>query len=87
MSIFGYWQGLFGLTDEQVEALEDPEYIPEAQQELSRTSFDLDNQSEDDFAAFLAGVEESENKRNDSELKREAEAEERVAKLRETIDD
>jgi hypothetical protein len=80
------------MTDEQWAELcaqhgWDPEHPGVETTPVKRVAFDLEEQTEDDFAAFLAEVEANENERIDKELEKEVEVEERVSKLRDSVEE
>jgi formate dehydrogenase maturation protein FdhE len=77
------------MTEEQWEAYR--EQMSNQPPPVERTAFDLEKQTDDEFAEFLKEVEEKANADIDRELeraaKKEAEAEARVAALKESVGD
>ena len=87
MSGFPWWP--YGeLTAEQLEDIERSLGYPlgEMAEPVKRAAFDLEEQTDEDFAAFLAEVEANENERIDRELEKAAETEEQIAELKESVE-
>jgi hypothetical protein len=83
-----WWYGAFpfGLSEEQMEALEEAGYITQPIPASTRSAFDLEEQTDDEWAEFLAEVEAKANEGIDRELEKEAEASKRVSDLQDSVE-
>ena len=81
-----------GIPDEQWELIcaqlgFDPRTGATTSTPIKRTAFDLEEQTDEDFAAFLAEVEANANAEADKELEEEAATEKRISDLKESVNE